>query len=174
MATSKEELKQMLDSTIIANGQKGITAESLNQALTAIVEAMGTGSGAGSEYIDMTMVDPENSDELTPEAMVHNAEVYNKLINALSAVGPVPTVLLNMEGMCIYVKCISVFDIDTNGDPMITLALDYPFGEGQNYAIEATTLEGETTQLIVSDFNALMVVNLFIDGSIEILVPGLM
>lgn len=174
MAISKEELKQMLDSTIIANGQKGITAESLNQALTAIVEAMGTGSGAGSEYIDMTMVDPENSDELTPEAMAHNAEVCNKLINALSTVGPVPTVVLNMEGMCVYVKLMSAFNTDTNGNPMIILALDYPFGDGLNYVIEASTPEGEVAPLFISDFNALMMVNLFIDGSIEILIPGLM
>ena len=174
MAISKEELKQMLDSTIIANGQKGITAESLNNALTAIIEAMGTGSGAGSEYVDMTMVDPENSEELTSEAMAHNVEVYNKLINALSTTGPVPTVVLNMRGMCMYVKCISVFDTDTNDDPTITLALDYPFGDGQNYAIEATTPEGVAAPLVVSDFNALMIVNLFIDGSIELLVPGLM
>lgn len=170
MAISKEELKQMLDSTIIANGQKGITAESLNNALTAIIEAMGTGSGAGSEYVDMTMVDPKNSEELTPEAMAHNVEVYNKLINALSTTGPVPAVSFGENGFCIFAKAMMAMEEGT-----ITLIMDYTISDMTNARVSAVDTTGEELPMfIIGSFNVLFMIGLNQDGSVMIEMPGLM
>lgn len=46
MALTKEELLEMINSTITNNGAKAITGDALNAALTAIVETMG-----GSTYV---------------------------------------------------------------------------------------------------------------------------
>ena len=46
----KEELIEMINSTINTNGSGTITGESLNLALNAIVETMGTGSGGGAVW----------------------------------------------------------------------------------------------------------------------------
>ena len=51
----KEELIDMINSTINTNGSGAITGESLNLALQAIVETMGTGSGAVWEKISGTV-----------------------------------------------------------------------------------------------------------------------
>ena len=46
----KEELIEMINSTINTNGSGTITGEALNLALNAIVETMGTGSGGGAVW----------------------------------------------------------------------------------------------------------------------------
>lgn len=46
----KEELIAMINSTINTNGSGTITGESLNLALNAIVETMGTSSGGGAVW----------------------------------------------------------------------------------------------------------------------------
>lgn len=51
----KEELIDMINSTINTNGSGAITGESLNLALQAIVETMGTGNGAVWEKISGTV-----------------------------------------------------------------------------------------------------------------------
>lgn len=51
----KEELIAMINSTINTNGSGTITGESLNLALNAIVETMGTGGGAVWEKISGTV-----------------------------------------------------------------------------------------------------------------------
>lgn len=59
----KEELIEMINSTINTNGSGTITGESLNLALNAIVETMGTGSGGGAVWekisgtIDLTSLE---------------------------------------------------------------------------------------------------------------------
>lgn len=49
MGMSKSELKDAINSTIIPNGQKGITAESLNNILTEMVDAAGEGGSSGGD-----------------------------------------------------------------------------------------------------------------------------
>lgn len=44
---TKEELLEMVNATITGNGKQEITGQSLNLALTEIINAMGTGSGGG-------------------------------------------------------------------------------------------------------------------------------
>ena len=51
----KEELIEMINSTINTNGSGTITGESLNLALNAIVETMGAGGGAVWEKISGTV-----------------------------------------------------------------------------------------------------------------------
>lgn len=51
----KEELIDMINSTINTNGSGAITGESLNLALRAIAETMGTGNGAVWEKISGTV-----------------------------------------------------------------------------------------------------------------------
>lgn len=57
----KEELIEMINSTINTNGSGTITGEALNLALNAIVEAMGTGTGGAvwekiSGTVDLTNI----------------------------------------------------------------------------------------------------------------------
>lgn len=62
----KEELIEMINSTINTNGSGTITGESLNLALNAIVEAMGTGSGGGAVWEKISgTVDLTNINSIT-------------------------------------------------------------------------------------------------------------
>lgn len=79
---NKEELLEMINSTINENGAGMITGKALNLALTEIVNAMGTGSGAGGEklyYIPNTAAAGLVSYEIPSFCVEHNKEVYNKL-----------------------------------------------------------------------------------------------
>lgn len=79
---NKEELLEMINSTINENGAGMITGKALNLALTEIVNAMGSGSGAGGEklyYVTGTMVGEGLSYEIPSFCAEHNKEVYNKL-----------------------------------------------------------------------------------------------
>ena len=62
----KEELIEMINSTINTNGSGTITGESLNLALNAIVETMGTGSGGGAVWEKVSgTVDLTNLESIT-------------------------------------------------------------------------------------------------------------
>lgn len=62
----KEELIAMINSTINTNGSGTITGESLNLALNAIVETMGTGSGGGAVWEKISgTVDLTNPSSIT-------------------------------------------------------------------------------------------------------------
>lgn len=81
---NKEELLEMINSTINENGAGMITGKALNLALTEIVNAMG--SGAGGEKLYMVMEEQEaapvsagSSYEIPSFCVEHNKEVYNKL-----------------------------------------------------------------------------------------------
>lgn len=75
---TKDELKQMIDSTIATNGKGEITGEALNLALKAIVDAMGSGS---TEVVKV----PGGDIALTPAELAANAEAYERISEALSA-----------------------------------------------------------------------------------------
>ena len=76
----KEELIEMINSTINTNGSGTITGESLNLALNAIVETMGTGSGGGAvwEKVSGTLV---SSSELTVTTTEEDKAANIELIN---------------------------------------------------------------------------------------------
>ena len=113
MAMSKQDILEAINSTIVANGQKGITAESLNLILNEMVESSGEGgSGSGAlrilmpadffgtgeetnftpEYWESTkgMMEeqmPGIGDALTEvynKLFAHNAEVYQQIMEKAS------------------------------------------------------------------------------------------
>lgn len=79
----KEELIEMINSTINTNGSGTITGESLNLALNAIVETMGTGSGGGAVWEKVSgTIDLTNTESLTvittEEDKAANIELINR------------------------------------------------------------------------------------------------
>jgi hypothetical protein len=75
---TKNEIIEAINATIIPNGQKGITAESLANILLEIVNATPEGGSGGSGQIVFYRGMP-NEDyteyTLTPEQQAHNAEM---------------------------------------------------------------------------------------------------
>ena len=86
----KEELVEMINSTINTNGSGAITGESLNLALQAIVETMGTGSGSGAERLWGTFnISPGVTFNVTDEEKALNAQLYTKIVSALENNQPI-------------------------------------------------------------------------------------
>lgn len=83
----KEELVEMINSTINTNGSGAITGEALNLALQAIVETMGTGSGSGAEklqgYFD------GSAWQQTEAEKALNSQLYTKIVSALENGQPI-------------------------------------------------------------------------------------
>ena len=83
----KEELVEMINSTINTNGSGAITGEALNLALQAIVETMGTGSGSGAEklqgYFD------GSAWQQTDDEKALNAQLYTKIVSAIENDQPI-------------------------------------------------------------------------------------
>lgn len=76
----KEELIEMINSTINTNGSGTITGESLNLALNAIVEAMGTGTGGGAVWEKVSGT-PDFSSEITVTTTEEDKAANIELIN---------------------------------------------------------------------------------------------
>lgn len=76
----KEELIEMINSTINTNGSGTITGESLNLALNAIVETMGTGSGGGAVWEKISGT-PASSSSLTITTTEEDKAANIELIN---------------------------------------------------------------------------------------------
>lgn len=91
---TKEELLEMVNATISGNGKQEITGQSLNLALTEIINAMGTGNGGNSEIVyflpSNLASQPESADpsplsteeDILNELVQKNIELYQKLSNA--------------------------------------------------------------------------------------------
>ena len=81
----KEKLVEMINSTINTNGSGAITGEALNLALQAIVETMGTGSGAEKlqGYFD------GSAWQQTEDEKALNAQLYTKIVSALENNQPI-------------------------------------------------------------------------------------
>lgn len=170
---TKNEILEAINSVIVSNDQKGITAEVLANILTEIVNAIpeGGSGGAGGEYIDMTFADPESeSMELTPEAMAHNAELYEKMIAALSGQGAaLPSVSLNYsEEFSIGMYSSAVMN---KGGLFFTFHM--PMADLMNVAVSGTNLNDQSTQsVLVGSGLCLVVVTLNEDGSVVLDIPG--
>lgn len=96
MALSKTELLEMIESTITANGAKEITGASLNAALTAIVEAMGTGNSGGGASTEQVYTDFSDGTGLTEEQKAANAAVYAKAKAAYEQGSAIPLITIDM------------------------------------------------------------------------------
>lgn len=90
---TKEELIEMIDATINENGSRSITGKALNLALTEIVNAMGSGSGAGAATIYCMM------GEETEEQKAHNATVWAQLKATVEAGQPLPPIMIDMTDL---------------------------------------------------------------------------
>lgn len=107
---TKEELLEMVNATITGNGKQEITGNSLNLALTEIINAMGTGNGGGGlivhylpgdlgstaygfytipEILNDTSIDFPYR-ELLQEYIDNNIKVYNILMDCNNNHTPVP------------------------------------------------------------------------------------
>lgn len=92
---NKQELIAAINETISANGQKGITAESLANILTEMVNAAGEGgSGGGSASGSSTELIKISNYEVTEQGVIistteedaaHNAEVFAKYVAAVNS-----------------------------------------------------------------------------------------
>lgn len=126
----KEELVEMINSTINTNGSGAITGEALNLALQAIVETMGTGSGSGAEklqgYFD------GSAWQQTEEEKALNAELYTKITNALANDEPI-SVWGIMKATSIIYNITSATVASIEGQVMVLFLLDgSPIGIGIN------------------------------------------
>lgn len=83
----KEELVEMINSTINTNGSGAITGEALNLALQAIVETMGTGSGSGAEKLQGYF--NGSAWQQTEAEKALNAQLYTKIVTALENDQPI-------------------------------------------------------------------------------------
>ena len=171
---TKAEILEAINATIAPNGVKGITAESLANILTEIVNAAGEG-GAGGEYLDMTPANPDDleSEELSEEAKAHNAEVYNKLLTALNAVAAIPMVSVNMVmGSCGYAS--SILSEEIEGATNVCIAFRLSLDDPTNYVVQGVNLStSETTELTIGSDLMLVYLILHQDGSVTMSIPGL-
>lgn len=169
---TKAEILEAINATIAPNGVKGITAESLANILTEIVNAAGEG-GAGGEYLDMTLANPDDttSTELTPEAMAHNAALYTSICEILNNGGVLPPVSANADGLGLYASSVTL------ESDLLMFCFHRPFAIGpSNYFVEAITKEdtSEPTELSIGSDLMLFFLILHQDGSITIFVPSVM
>lgn len=98
MAMSKGELLEMVENTITTNGAKEITGASLNAALTAIIEAMGTGEGGGGASVELVYADLAGTGEaLTADQRAANAAAYAKAAAAAESGTAMPIFALDLS-----------------------------------------------------------------------------
>mgnify|MGYP006932839576 CR=1 FL=1 len=88
---TKNEIIEAINATIVTNGQKGITAESLANILREMVYAC-----AGLPHVHIGSVNMKTGElSQTAEQKAHNAEVF-QLVKASEEV--LPAIILNMSG----------------------------------------------------------------------------
>ena len=118
----KEELIEMINSTINTNGSGTITGESLNLALNAIVETMGTGTGGGAVWEKVSGTPdfgPEPIVTTTEEDKAANIELINRckqsIINGQPVMCYLPVVMNNESGEFGTGMCMSGAPMFMNG-----------------------------------------------------------
>lgn len=96
---NKEEIIEAINSTIVTNGQKGITAESLANILIEMASATPEGGGNGSlvVYIPLTADTFGVDVPLTSEQQAHNAEVYAKCLECFNNDVTLPSILCDLS-----------------------------------------------------------------------------
>lgn len=108
----KEELVEMINSTINTNGSGAITGEALNLALQAIVETMGTGSGSGAEKLQGYYAD--SAWQQTDDEKALNAQLYAKIVSAIENGQPISVWgKMNADGATFNFTSASVGGTDT-------------------------------------------------------------
>ena len=123
----KEELIEMINSTINTNGSGTITGESLNLALNAIVETMGTGTGGGAVWEKVSGTPDFSSEPIvttTEEDKAANIELINRckqsIINGQPVMCYLPVVMNNESGEFGTGVCMSGAPMFMNGQLRFT------------------------------------------------------
>ena len=111
----KEELVEMINSTINTNGSGAITGEALNLALQAIVETMGTGSASGAERLWGTLnISSEATFNVTDEEKALNAQLYTKIVSAIENDQPISVwTKATVEGATYVLTSIAIITADS-------------------------------------------------------------
>lgn len=91
---NKAELIEAINATIAPNGVKGITAESLANILTEIVNAAG-GGGGGS--LSVILAGEDLGVAPTEASLWHNADVYEKVKQAVLAGEALPYIYMDFS-----------------------------------------------------------------------------
>lgn len=93
-----EEIKEMINSTIVENGERQITGKALNLALLEIITAMEENKpeGGGAELVYLPSI---ATGEMNTEQQAHNAEVYAKFKTAYEEDKPMPALLIDAHIM---------------------------------------------------------------------------
>lgn len=82
---TKAEIIEAINSTIVANGQKGITAESLANILIEMASATpegGSGGSGGALFYAGVPNEDSTAFNLTAEELEHNAAMYNTFVTS--------------------------------------------------------------------------------------------
>jgi hypothetical protein len=178
---NKQEILDAINATIAPNGVKGITAESLANILTEIVNAMGEGGGAGGEYIDVTLLEPDNPEsiELTAEAKEHNAELYAKVLDAINNVKALPSVAMQGASLGVPGAYYASSALIASDKLSFSFHMGFIFpadpSVGSNYIdrmLNMATREEE--EIAIGGDLMQVIVNILADGSIEFIIPGFM
>ena len=98
---NKQEIIEAINSTIVANGQKGITAESLANLLIEMASATPEGGSGGNGslilYVPSSVETFGVDVSLTEEQQAHNAEVYAKCLECYNNNTSLPGILLDLS-----------------------------------------------------------------------------
>lgn len=148
---TKEELIEMIDATINENGSRNITGKALNLALTEIVNAMGSGSGAGAATIYCMM------GQETEEQKAHNATVWAQLKATVEAGQPLPPIMVDVTDMMaaqqgvtgVSVNCPAFQQgFDTTGAMgMLGEGIPYLLVQSAEFGMIAVAEDGSTTSM---------------------------
>lgn len=158
---TKNEIIEAINATIIPNGQKGITAESLANLLIEMVNATpegGSSSGSGQVVFYLGLPNEEFTEfTLTPEEMAHNAAM-------VKVVKESPIALTASVDMTRYMAALAQEGIDTAGTK---------FNFSANTCIYATEeysqIIGLGTELVSIEIIEMGGLNFISDGSVMIM-----
>lgn len=158
---TKNEIIEAINATIIPNGQKGITAESLANLLIEMVNATpegGSSSGSGQVVFYLGLPNEEFTEfTLTPEEMAHNAAM-------VKVVKESPIALTASVDMTRYMTAQVQEGIDTAGTK---------FNFSANACVyvteEYSQIMGLGTELVSIEINEMGGFNFTSDGSVMIM-----
>ena len=148
---NKQEILEAIGSTIVANGQKGITAESLANILVEMANASGGGGGGVTVYVGM--VDAETGAvTLTDEQKALNAEAFRQIKEGNRLVIVDMSELMSAQ-----------YGAQVGASAVAMGAVHFP--------PETATLLGMSDEFVAFSSEIVGDVNLLADGTIEIMMP---
>lgn len=92
---AKEDVKQAINETIVSNGKRGITAQSLANVLNLMVDEGGSGSGAAMLCPKFSVIDDISNLYVTADQREYNKMIFDTVKEAYYAGEPIPMIGLN-------------------------------------------------------------------------------